>query len=89
MPLFHNEYFQIGSKHFFNPELYLFGFRYVKDMLKENGDFKNWDDIKINSSNKINFLTFKLIMVFNQSIFFFFFFKIQNRCLHAVPEDES
>ena len=55
-------------------------------MLKENGDFKNWDDIKINSSNKINFLTFKLIMVFNQSIFFF---KIQNRCLHAVPEDES
>ena len=42
IPLFYNKYFQIGSKHFVNPELYRFGFRYVKDMLKEKNPYILW-----------------------------------------------
>ena len=71
MPLFYNENLRIGSKHFFNSTLYNHGIRYIRDVLNEDGSFKNWNDIKNATSNGINFLEFYSIISSVLKVIFF------------------
>ena len=59
MPLFYNENFTIDSKYIYNANLYKCGTRYVKDKLNNNGRFKDLNEIKTITKNRMNF--FKLL----------------------------
>ena len=69
MSLFYNENLRIGSKHFFNSTLYNHSIRYIRDVLNEDGNFKNWNDIENATSNGINFLEFYSIIKSVKSFF--------------------
>ena len=58
MPLFYNENFAIDSKH-----IYKCGIRYVKDMLNNEGNFRDLNEIKAITKSGINFLNYYSIVM--------------------------
>ena len=62
MPLFYNENFTIDSKYIYNANLYKCGIRYLKDMLNNEGSFKDLSEIKNITKNGINFLNYYSIV---------------------------
>ena len=55
MPLFYNGNIIIESNYVYDSIMYTAGIRYIKDILSENGNFKNWNDINKLTNNKTNF----------------------------------
>ena len=62
MPPFYYENFTIDSKYIYNANLYKCGIRYVKDMLNNEGSFKDFNEIKNITKNGINFLNYYSIV---------------------------
>ena len=58
MPLFYNENIVIESNYVYDSIMYTAGVRYIKDLLNENGNFKNWNEINKLTDNKIDFLRY-------------------------------
>ena len=56
MPLFYNHMFITGNDYIFIANLYSNGFRFVKDIINQHGEFKDIQYLELVTGKKINFL---------------------------------